>query len=131
MYLDSRFSNPIQDMQNVYEWFVCNSVKAYPDKFRFIVLGNTGSHTLKIGDITIKSATSVTILSITIDSKLNFKEHFSNIEKKHIINYMSSEDYRVSNIRKGQNLSLFNDRKSICLLPINLYVLLKNRYAKS
>ena len=128
MYLDSRFSNPIQDMQNVYEWFVCNSVKAYPDKFRFIVLGNTGSHTLKIGDITIKSATSVTILSITIDSKLNFKEHFSNIEKKHIINYMSSEEL-VQNL--SQNLSLFNDRKSICLLPINLYVLLKNRYAKS
>ena len=32
---------------------------------------------------------------------------------------------KVSNIRKSQNLSLFNDRKSICLLPINLDVLLK------
>ena len=32
----------------------------------------------------------------------------------------------VSNIRKSQNLSLFNDRKSICLLLINLDVLLKN-----
>ena len=38
---------------------------------------------------------------------------------------------KVSNIRKKQNLSLFNDRKSICLLPVNLNVLLKNRYAKS
>ena len=34
-------------------------------------------------------------------------------------------------LRKSQNLSLFNDRKSICLLLINLDVLLKNRYVKS
>ena len=38
---------------------------------------------------------------------------------------------KVSNIRKSQNLSLFNDRKSICLLPINLNLLFKKRYAKS
>ena len=38
---------------------------------------------------------------------------------------------KISNIRKTQNLSLFNDRKSICLLPGNLDVLLKNTYARS
>ena len=38
---------------------------------------------------------------------------------------------KVSNISKRQNLSLFNDRKSIGLLPVNLDVLLKNRYVKS
>ena len=32
---------------------------------------------------------------------------------------------KVSNIRKSQNLSLVSDRKSICLLPVNLNVLLK------
>ena len=61
-------------MENVYEWFVYNSMKANPDKFQFIILGNTGLHTLKITDITIKSASYVTLLGITIDSKLNFKE---------------------------------------------------------
>ena len=66
-------------MENVYEWFVYNSVKANPDKFQFIILGNTGSHTLKIGDITIKLASYVTLLGITIDSKLNHNN---------IINYM-------------------------------------------
>ena len=75
IYLDNIFSNLIQDMENVYEWFVYNSMKANPDKFQFIILENTGSHTLKIGDITIKSASSVTLLGITVDSKLNFKEH--------------------------------------------------------
>ena len=38
---------------------------------------------------------------------------------------------KVYNIRKSKNLSLFNDRKSICLLLVNLNVLLKNTYAKS
>ena len=38
---------------------------------------------------------------------------------------------KVSNIRKSQNLSLFSDRKSVCLFPVNLDVLSKNRYAKS
>ena len=82
MNLDNIFSNLIQDMENVYEWFVYNSMKVNPDKFQFIILGNTGSHILKIGDITIKSASSVTLLGITIDSKLNFKEHINNIVKK-------------------------------------------------
>ena len=63
-------------------------MKVNPEKFQFIILGNTGSHTLKIGDTTIKSASSVTLLGITIDSKLNFKEHINNIVKKYIINYL-------------------------------------------
>ena len=47
--------NLIQDKWNVYEWFVYNSMKENPEKFQFITLGNTGSHTLQIGDITTKS----------------------------------------------------------------------------
>ena len=69
-------------MENVYERFVYNSMKANPDKFQFIILGNTGLHTLKIDYITIKSASYVTLLGITIDSKVSFKEHISNIVKK-------------------------------------------------
>ena len=80
-------------MKNVYEWFVYNLIKANPDKFQFIILGNKDSHTLQIGDITTKSVLSVILLAINIDSKLNFEEHINNIIKKHIINYMLSEDY--------------------------------------
>ena len=43
------------------------------DKFQFIILRKTGSHTLQISDVTIKSVSSVTLLAITIDSNLNFK----------------------------------------------------------
>ena len=47
-------------------------MKPNPDKFQFIILGNTDSHTLQFGDITTKSVSSFTPLGITIDSKLNF-----------------------------------------------------------
>ena len=39
-------------------------MKANPDKFQFIILGNTGLHTLQIGDITTKSVSFVTLLGI-------------------------------------------------------------------
>ena len=78
-------SNLIGDVENVYEWFVHNSMKANPDKFQFIIWGNTGSHTLKIGDITVKSVSFVTLLGVTIDSKLNFKEQTNNIVQKSIL----------------------------------------------
>ena len=44
---------------------------------------------------------------------------------------MPSEDYQNFQHKKSHNLSLVNDRDSISLLPINLDVLLKNRFAKS
>ena len=44
MNLDNIFSNLIQDMENVYQWFAYNSVKANLDKFQFITQGNMGSH---------------------------------------------------------------------------------------
>ena len=62
-------------MESIHEWFLYNSVKANPDKFQFIVVGNADSHILQINDVTIKSALSVTLLGITGDSKLNFREH--------------------------------------------------------
>ena len=42
-------------------------MKANPDKFQFVILGNTNSYTLQVGDATIKSALSVTLLGIIID----------------------------------------------------------------
>ena len=81
-------------------------MKTNLDRFQFIILWNTDSYTFQIGDINTKSVLSVTLLGITIDSK-------------------------VSNIRKSQNFSLFGDRKSICLLSVTLGVLLKKGYAKS
>ena len=55
-------------------------MKANPDKFQFIILGNAGSDTLQIGDITIKSVSSVHYLVLLLIQ--NFKEHINNIIKK-------------------------------------------------
>ena len=88
MNLDNIFTNLIQDTWNVYECFVYNSIKGHPENVQFIILGNTGLHALQIGDITTKSVSSVTLLGITIDSKLDFKEDINNIIKKRIINYI-------------------------------------------
>ena len=63
-------------------------MKASPENFQFIILGNTGLHTLQIGDITTKSVLSVTLLGITIDLKFDFKEHINNFIKRHSINYI-------------------------------------------
>ena len=57
-------------------------MKVNPEKFQFIILGNLQSHTLQIGDITTKSVSSITLLGITIDSKLYFKKHINNYYKK-------------------------------------------------
>ena len=53
-------------------------MKANPEKIQFILLWNTGSHKLEIGDITTKSVPS----GITTDSEFNFKEHINKIIKK-------------------------------------------------
>ena len=69
-------------------------MKAHPENFQFITLGNAGClHTLETGDITTKPVSSVILLGITIDSKLDFKENINNIIKKRIINYIPQEDY--------------------------------------
>ena len=62
-------------------------MKANPENLQYVILGNTGLHILKIGDITTKSVSSVTLFGITIDWKLNFKEHINNFINKHAIIY--------------------------------------------
>ena len=57
-------------------------MKVNLEKIQFIILGNLRSHTLQIGDITTKSVSSITLLGITIDSKLYFKKHINNYYKK-------------------------------------------------
>ena len=94
-------------------------MKANPDKFQFIILRNTGSHTLQINDITIKPTSPVTLIGITIDLKLNFKEHLDSIIQKA---YYKLHTLKVFNIRKSQNLSNFHDRMSVYLLLIDLDV---------
>ena len=57
-------------------------MKAHTENFEFIILGNACLHTLETGDITTKLISSVRLLGITIDSKLDLKEDINNILRR-------------------------------------------------
>ena len=79
--LDIIIRNLKYDMKHLIKWFKLNSLKPNPKKFQIMVLGNTirPSVMLKIGSISIKETKKVTLLGITIDERLTFKDHISNV----------------------------------------------------
>ena len=66
-------------------------MKVNHDKFQFIIIGNK----VHIHCNSVKSVSSVTLLGITIGSKLSFKEHISDIIKKTYYNL-----YALRRLRK-------------------------------
>ena len=70
-----------KDTQIILNSFKNNYLKANPEKFQFMVLGDKHSkqYKLKISGSTIYSPKSVKLLGITIDKKLNFNCHIENI----------------------------------------------------
>ena len=58
-----------------------NEMKANNDKCHLLVL-NHNDNTIKIGDKEITGSTSVKLLGVTVDNKLNFKEHVTKLCKK-------------------------------------------------
>ena len=83
-------------------WFENNYMKSNDDKCKLITTKENTS--VKIGNDIIKSSNSVKLLGITIDNKLNFKEHLTNICKKvsnklhglaRLSNYMSTHKLRI------------------------------------
>ena len=56
-----------------------NSMKTNPKKFQFMILGKstTQSIILNINNIKIRESSSVVLLGLTIDNRLNFKDHIN------------------------------------------------------
>ena len=63
------------------EWFHWNDMKSNNDKCHLLVLNHEGN-LVKNGDEEIIGCTSIKLLGITIDNKLNFIEHVTKICKK-------------------------------------------------
>ena len=61
-----------------------NSLKAYPKKFQFMVLGRSisDSYVLHIDDMEITSTDVVALLDVSVDSKLTFKNHIDELCRK-------------------------------------------------
>ena len=66
------------------DWFKINSMKAYPGKFQFMVLGlkNIALFSLNVNGKIIPSSNEVKLLGITIDNQFEFKKHMEELINK-------------------------------------------------
>ena len=62
-------------------WFENNYMKSIDDKCKLIIT-KENAPSVRIGNYIITCSNSVKLLGVTIDSKLNFKEHLTNICEK-------------------------------------------------
>ena len=90
------------DSCGLINWFAENNMKANPDKFQVLAIG-TKSQKLdlefNLGQTTLTCDKEVKLLGVTVDFKLSFKPHISNICKK------ASRQLNVLN-RIGKHLNL-------------------------
>lgn len=85
-YISSNLSEVTKTLEDdcviAMEWFQANYMKANAEKFQLMFLSKkdtTNNQTLRINDKFIKSSSSINVLGIEIDSKLNFKIHIDDI----------------------------------------------------
>ena len=71
------------DFNILSEWFYNNFMVLNPDKCSFMLLGvdDELQTNLACGNETLKNSKQEKVLGVTIDNKLNFKTHLSNITK--------------------------------------------------
>ena len=76
--------NLVSDTKSILNWFRLNSLKANPGKFQFMILGDKSyhKHILKINSIKVETSDDISLLGITIDKKLTFKQHIENLCRK-------------------------------------------------
>ena len=70
------------DCENAVSWFTSNGMKANPGKFQLLIVSQHDvtdkKPELLVNDVVLKPETSVKVLGISIDSRLNFSQHISN-----------------------------------------------------
>ena len=69
------------DIPRVMDWFRSNEMVVNPDKFQVMFLGIENSRTILIDNHTITSSETVKLLGITIDRKLTFQPHITDVYK--------------------------------------------------
>ena len=89
------FSRLEIDSAHPIKWFSDNYMKLNEDKCHLLTLGNMSddSVSVKIGSSTIANSTEEKLLGVTLDSKLTFEQHVSNLYKK-----VSNKLYALSRI---------------------------------
>ena len=68
------------ELDNAVHWYKINGLKANPEKFQVMILGETSrKYSFKVGDIEIKKKDQINLLGVNLDSKLTFSKHVSDI----------------------------------------------------
>ena len=78
--IESNINNLIKSLENdiLLTWFKTNEMKSNNDKCHLLIINNDNS-SINIGEEEIIGSKSVKLLGITIDNKLNFNKHVTNI----------------------------------------------------
>jgi len=64
----------------IVNWYAINGLKANPEKFQGMISEKkTYDFHFKIGNVEIDKKTSINLLGVNLDNKLNFSKHISNI----------------------------------------------------
>ena len=68
--------------QALIKWFKDNYLKLNADKCHLLISNHNRNITINVGEEIIECESSVKLLGVTLDNKLNFHDHVSNICKK-------------------------------------------------
>ena len=84
-----------KDSAHAIKWFSDNYMKLNEDKYHLLTFGNMSSDSVSvnIGSSTIANSTEKNLLGVTLDSKLTFEQHVSNLCQK-----VSNKLYALSRI---------------------------------
>ena len=102
--IDALLNTLEDDTDTLIQWFSDNYLKLNADKCHLLISNNSKDICINVEDEVIECENSVKLLGVTIDNKLTFKDHVSNICKKasqklHVLarisNYMSQDKLRV------------------------------------
>jgi hypothetical protein len=106
------------DVETVVTWFECNGMQANPEKFQLIVSHRHKNDIveLQVCNTVIKSSDHVKLLGVTIDRKLNFDTHISELCKK--------ASRQVNVLKRLSNMLTLNVKLAI----LNSFVLSNFKY---
>ena len=80
--MESVTSKLVTDSEVLLSWVASNGLKANPDKFHMILSDPNEEISINVDGNQIKNSSHEKLLGVTIDNKLSFKTHVSNLCKK-------------------------------------------------
>ena len=102
--IDGLFQSLYKDTMVLTKWFKSNYLQLNSDKCKLLINKHDKDLSIIINEEVIECSKSVKLLGITIDNRLNFREHISNLFKKvsiklhalaRVSNFMNQDKLRI------------------------------------